>query len=501
MNSAHKPNVLFIAVDDMRDWTSFLGGYPGTVYTPNMERLIRRGVNFTNAHCPAPLCNPSRTAVMTGLRPSTTGVYDNGRWWRPNLPEVTTIPEAFIAAGYRVEGAGKIHHHTPGFNPPDCWHKVQEPVEDSRAWVFRSAAPNQHPEDLSLKYPKDQIPWPEGFPRNGITAVQEGSCSHPYSFDWGDIGKPDEETGDYQPVLFAQDFFSKIHQEPFFLGVGFTRPHLPWYAPARYLDLYPLESVEIPPLAENELAEVPPAGREIAAHRSEDWRLVQESGTHREAIRGYLASISFTDANVGRVLAALEGSAFAENTVIALWADHGFHLGEKDTWHKCSLWEPATRIPLIVAVPSAWHGEWSRGTACRRAVSSLDIYPTLLELCGIEQSGRQEGTSLVPLLENPEQENHPPALVTWKQGNHAVRSDRHRYIRYADGDEELYDHREDPLERVNLLLKGRRTAESDKVAAEHACWLPEIDAPPAPDKSAFDFDWKAYTWDRRDYDV
>ena len=512
-----QPNVLFIAVDDMRDWTSFLGGYAGTVHTPNIERLVQRGVNFTNAHCPAPLCNPSRTAVMTGLRPSTTGIYDNGSWWRPNLPDAVTIPEHFMAGGYRVEGAGKIHHHTPGFNPPDCWHAVQDPIEDSRAWVFRPARPGQHREDLSLKYPQDAIPWPDGFPRNGIESVRTGSCSHPYSFDWGDIGKPDEETGDFATVAYAREFLKAPHSDPFFLGAGFVRPHLPWYAPAAYQELYPLDDIALPPRREPELGQVRAAGREIAAFRSEDWRLVQDEGKHREAIQGYLGAISFTDANVGRILQALDESVYADNTIVMLWSDHGFHLGEKDTWHKCSLWEQATRIPFVIAVPSAWDREddgWRRAVRYEHAVSSIDIYPTLIDLCSLDSRPELEGTSLISLLytsaddragnepDRPSAKPHPPALTTWKRGNHAIRTDRFRYIRYENGEEELYDHHTDPNEWNNLALNASEAssqAESiRRIIEDHVQWLPVTDAPAAPIKNAFDFDWRRYTWTRRE---
>lgn len=473
-----KPNVLFIAVDDMNDWVGCLGGYPGEVQTPNIDKLASGGMLFTNAHCPAPVCNPSRTAILTGLRPSTSGIYGNGAWWRPALPDVVSLPECFQKGGYLVAGGGKIFHHTPGFNPPEQWDEYFLQVFDDH-W--------HRPKPLDT-LPVKGIHWPDGFPLNNLPNVRNGKRppANPKEFDWGPMAKTDSEMGDGQMVDWARKFLRQKHEAPFFLATGIFRPHLPWYAPRKYFELYPTEEIVLPEVPADDLNDIPEAGRKIAAYRGDEWEYLRANDHWKKAVQAYLASISFADAMVGLLVDELERSQYAENTIVILWSDHGWHLGEKHHWHKFTLWEEATRVPLIVSVP----GLTQPGQTCDRAVSLIDLYPTLAKLCELKSPENLDGQSLVPLLNDPAAQPDRTALITHGRGNHAVRSQNFRYIRYADGSEELYDHRVDPNEWKNLANDQR----FDDVKSRLQKNLPVENAAPAPRKSRYLFDPKSYSW-------
>ena len=466
-----RPNVLFLAVDDMNDWVGCLGGYRGRVHTPHIDRLAQTGVLFTSAHCPSPKCAPSRAAIMTGLRPSQTGLYDNGHWWYPNCPDVVTIPAHFRRHGYHVCGSGKIFHHTAGNHPPNQWDDYLPLRFQNDRW-FRESR---------LNYPWTQPqPFPRGYPFSGVDGL-------PHENDWGTLPIRESDYDDAKSVDYAVGFLSREHDKPFFLACGLFRPHLPWYAPADYFRLYPIDRVQLPDAPEDDLDDVPDAGREFSKARRSDFRRIRHSNKWREAVQAYLASISFADAQLGRVLAALDSSPHAESTIVILWSDHGWHLGEKQHWHKSTLWEEATRVPLIIRAP----GHSPR--ICDPPVSLVDLFPTLVELCGLEWPGPLSGQSLVPLLDATPTDWPRPAVTEFRRGNAAVRSRHFRYIRYADGGEELYDHRSDPGERHNLA--GR--AELASVKATLAKWLPKEWAASAPTKKEFEFDSSNFTWIRK----
>ena len=466
-----KPNVLFIAVDDMNDWTSTLGGYSGKAHTPNLERLARMGMTFSNAHTASPVCCPSRTAMMLGLRPSTTGIYNNGQWWLPHLPDAVSLPMHFKRHGYETMGAGKIFHHTAGFNPPVQWDDFQRLVFQDDPW-FRGHKLN-YPWSTPEKYPK-------GYPFSGLKGT-------PHEGDWGVIpGLAEAEYDDSKSVDYAVRALGKKRDNPFFLACGIFRPHLPWYAPKKYFDLYPLEKIKLPKITEGDLQDVPPQGLKLSAARRNEFLNIKKHGKWKEGIRAYLASISFADAQLGRLLDALEKSAHADHTIIVFWSDHGWHLGEKNHWHKSTLWEEATRIPFLFSVPGLTKG----GTRCSRPVDTLCVYPTLIELCGLKPRKDLDGTSIVPLLKNPETTWDLPAVTEFKRGQCAVRSERFRYIRYSDGTEELYDHSKDPNEWTNLAGE----VSYRKVMDELGRSIPKEFAPDAPSKGAYQFDHKAYAW-------
>jgi choline-sulfatase len=440
-----RPNVLLIAVDDLNDWVGCLGGHP-QVQTPNIDRLARRGTLFTNAHCQAPLCNPSRSSLLTGLRPSTTGIYS----LQPGIRAVeatrdrVTLPQHFAAHGYSTFTAGKVFHD--GSIPP------RDRPKEFQEWGSTAGMPLP---------PKKLVDTP---------ATIRG-------MDWGVFPDRDEDQADWKIADSAIGRLKTLPPDrPFFVAAGFRLPHVPCFASRRWFDLYPDATLVMPKVKEDDRDDVP----EFAWHLH--WKLpeprlswLKRADQWRPLVRSYLASISFMDSQVGRVLDALGSSGHADDTVVVLWSDHGWHLGEKGITGKNTLWERSTRVPLIVAGPGV-----AEGARCGRPVELLDLYPTLSELCGLPPRGGLEGHSLVPQLKDAQAPRPWPAVTTHNQGNHAVRSERWRYIRYADGSEELYDHRDDPDEWTNLA-KDPRLAE---VIREHARWLPAMDAPPAPGSAA-----------------
>jgi arylsulfatase A-like enzyme len=464
-----RPNVLFLSVDDMNDWVGCLGGRPG-VRTPHIDALARRGVLFSNAHCAAPLCNPSRTALLTGLRPSTTGIYNNDQYWRPVLPDVVTLPGYFKRNGYHAAGVGKIFHHVAGHNDPAEWNEFEWQVFDD-PWYRRAEW-----------YPwVKKIPAPPGHPFNGLR-------DFPGEFDWGVLPNSEDQYGDMHAVRWAGEFLKRTHEKPFFLAVGLWHPHIPLFAPQSYFDLYPESEVKLPETRADDLDDIPPGGQKLAAfRRSEHERIVKE-GKWKEGVRAYLASISFADAMVGRVLRSLEESPYAKNTIVVFWSDNGWHLGEKQHWHKSTLWERSTHVPLIFAGP----GVRETGRTRTQPVNLLDLYPTLVEMCGLPSKRELEGESLTPLLKNASAKRNP-TVTTYSPDTHSARSERWRYIRYADGGEELYDRQADPNEYTNLAGNNKY----DSVKRELARFFPAKSAPPQPERDAYDFDFKSHTWSRK----
>lgn len=474
-HAVDRPNVLFLAVDDMKDWVNCLGGYEGKVHTPNIDRLAARGTLFTNAHCPSPKCAPSRAAIMTGLWPSTSGLYDNGHWWKPNYPDLVTIPIHFRKHGYTVVGAGKIFHHTAGNNPPSQWDEFERLVFRDDPW-YRG---------VKLNYPWSKVgPAPKGFPFSKVKGL-------PHENDWGSLPLTETDYDDVGTANYAIRFLknhaagAKAGAAPhFFLACGLFRPHLPWYAPKKYFGLYPLKDVVLPKVKPDDLDDVPKAGKQFAKSRRSDLEKIRKADRLKHAVQAYLASISFADAQLGRVLDALDASPYAQNTIVMLWSDHGWHLGEKNHWHKTTLWEEATRVPFIISAPGY------EPARCSRPVSLIDIFPTLNELTGLPADKSHDGLSLVPLLKNPNADRTRPAMIQFRSGNVALRSEHHRYIRYADGSEELYDHRTDSNEWKNLASDPKYLV----IKRELAKHLPESWAKSAPTKKAYTFDPDEYSW-------
>jgi len=468
--STNKLNVLFITVDDMRDYVGFLEGYAGRVHTPNMDKLAAQGVAFTNAHTAATVCCPSRNAMMTGLRPSTTGLYDNSQWWKASRPDLVTIPQYFKNNGYYSAGAGKIFHHTPGNNPPCSWDEFQDQVLDD-PWVWDDWSPEKYWLDYGYREPK--APVPDWKPLNGIRELGA-------PMDWGAIpGLEEKDYGDVKVVDFAEEFLARKHDKPFFLALGIYRPHIPWHVPKEYFDLYPLDEIVLPEKLENDLDDVPKPGQKLA-RKGKDYEIIRDAGKLKEAIQAYLASISFADALLGDILELLENSRYAKNTIVVFWSDHGWHFGTKEHWHKRTLWEECTRIPFIMKVP----GMTQPNSVCDRPVDMINVFPTLISLCGLPAYELLDGYDMTPLLKNPEAEWEYPARSEIEVGNMAVRSQKWRYIRYHDGSEELYNRENDPHEWYNLAADEQYS----QVLEEHRRWIPEKYAEPVPSKKTYYYD-------------
>ncbi len=437
------PNFLFIAVDDLNDWVEPLGGHP-QAKTPNFRRLAERGTVFTNAHCQSPLCNPSRTSLLTGLRPTTTGVYALQPSIRqvPGFKDVVSLPQALAAGGYDTRTTGKIWHDAYP-EPPG-----RKPGTEFAEWGLHGSH-GPFPKEKFVKTPST------------MAAV-----------DWGVFPDRDETLGDFQVASWAIERLQSGAQEPFFLAVGFRRPHVPCFAPQKWFDLYPENELQLPKVKPDDRADLPkfadylhwdlPEPRLAWLERENQWK---------NLVRSYLASISYMDAQLGRLLDALDASGHADDTVVVIWSDHGWHLGEKAITGKNTLWDRSTRVPMIWAGPGIMPG-----SRCNEPVELLDIYPTLLELARLPARPTLEGLSLVPQLQHAATPRTKPAITTHGPGNHGIRTRDWRFIRYADGSEELYDMRADPHEWNNLAGDSKYA----DVRADLARWIPAKNASPAP---------------------
>jgi choline-sulfatase len=441
---ARKPNVLFIAIDDQNDWVGPLRGHP-LVKTPHLDRLAARGTVMANAHCQAPLCNPSRTSLMLSLRPTTTGIYGLAPWFRALEPfrDRVTLPQHLKAHGYKTLSAGKIYHGAAG--------GPQQRLKEFDVWGPAGG--------VGARPPAKLIP-------------QTPMGNHPL-MDWGVFPHRDEDKGDYLVASWAVDQIKGMSKDqPFFLAAGISLPHVPCYATQRWFDLYPDDDSILPAIKEDDRADTPRFSWYIHWQLPEPrLKWVRENNQWRNLVRSYLACTSFVDAQIGRMLDALEAAGLADNTIVIVWGDHGYHLGEKGITGKNTLWERSTRVPLIFAGPGV-----AKGARVNSPAELLDIYPTLIDLCGVAKRSDLEGVSLAPQLKDAKAKRTQPAITSHNQGNHGVRSERWRYIRYADGSEELYDVQNDPREWTNLVSRPEHAA----VVAEHRRWLPKIDLPPAP---------------------
>jgi arylsulfatase A-like enzyme len=440
--AAEKPNVLFLAVDDLNDWVGCLGGHP-QARTPNMDRLAARGTLFTNAHNQSPLCNPSRASLLTGLRPSTTGIYGLAPGIRDveSLKNHVTLPQTFTRAGYMTYTGGKIYHDG-SIKPKD------------RAVEFNTWGPA--PGIGRVPKPIAKLPEPR----------------HP-AMDWGVLPGTDEDGGDYKIASAAIEALQTVPKDkPFFIACGFRLPHVPCFAPQKWFDLYPEDKVILPPVLDNDRDDTPRFSWHLHWALPElRLKTLKANNEWRPLVRAYLASTSFMDAQLGRVLDALDATGRAGNTIVVLWTDNGWHLGEKLITGKNTLWDRSTRGPLIFAGPGI-----AKGAKCGRPAELLDIFPTLLELAAFPARPELEGHSLVPQLRNARAPRKWPAITTHNHDNHGIRTERWRYIRYADGSEELYDMQTDPNEWTNLAANPKFAA----VKRDMAKWLPKVNKKPVP---------------------
>ena len=431
-----RPNVVMICIDDLNDWVGFLGGHP-EARTPHMDALAKRGRSFVNAHCAVPVCSASRVSVMSGLAATTHGSYELGPKYQdlPALKDVPTIQQYFKDNGYYTLTGGKVLHH--GFT--GTLAGSIDRILSNRRGGPRPKKPMNRPADWSG------------------------------AWDWGAFPEKDADMFDLQLAEKAAAALREDFGKPFFMSVGFFRPHVPLYVPPKWFELYDPETLTLPDNPLSDLDDLPKNflginDYAVAPTHAE----VVGNGKQRSLTQAYLAAISFVDHCVGVVLSALESSRHADNTIVVLWSDHGFHLGEKQHWAKRTLWEESTRVPLLFVGPGI-----EPGPACKEAAGLVDVYPTLLELCDLPENPRLEGVSLVPQLNDPSARRKRPAITSSYFGNHSIRTRDWRLIVYSDGAKELYDHRNDPDEFRNLAKDPKHKAIRDKLAR----WLPKKAAP------------------------
>jgi len=411
LTARERMNVLFLVVDDLNTW--LLGDknrYTGKVVAPNIRKLADSGVLFNHTYTAAPFCSPSRTAFLSGVWPWKSGVYENGMNIDASeaLQQAVSFPKLFKKAGYYTASYGKIGH---GWGSRDAWNDY---------------------------IPHKRDPVPPGAP---LTPVGRGEQ------DWGPTHLSEKEMNDTSYADAAIKQLQRKHDRPFLIACGLFHPHMPWYVPQKYFDFFPLDQVAVPPRLENDLEDVPPLGQAVTAGKSKFVASVLKAGLHKEAVRGYLASTAYSDAQIGRVLDALDQSPYRDNTIVVLISDNGFHLGEKDHWQKGTLWEEATHCLMMFRVP----GMTRAGGVSERFVSLQDIYPTLTELCGLQPPDYLDGRSLVPLLRQPDAPWQSTAISAVYNRYVSIRTERFRYIRYNNEQEEFYDCLKDPHEWTNRI--------------------------------------------------
>lgn len=456
------PNVLFISIDDLNDWVGVFGGNP-QMKTPHLDRFAEEGaVVFQHAHCAGPVCGPSRSALMSGFRPDRTGAYGNSQNMlkSPLVREYATLPEYFSRHGYLSLSRGKIFHshHTANGRDRGQW-----------AWDIYHPGEGGGAVDKTKYYSR----------RNGIYGGKKRENS-PFSkatgseFGWGPTLGGKADMPDYKTALWAAAQLQKPAEKPFFLAVGIFRPHLPWYVPQEYFDRYPLEEVIPPEVDPEDLNDIPDPQGKAAFEPTDDYRWASQSeGLFKRAARAYMACGSFADDCVGVILDGLARSPHRDNTIVVIWGDHGWHLGEKLRYRKATLWAESTRMPMMIRLP----GMTSRQD-CRHAVNLLDLHQTLVELCGLPIRADIDSRSLTPLLENPQMNWPYPSVTTQGFGNHSVMYEDWHYIQRQNGTNELYHLETDPLEHRNLIRSEHPTAR--EVITQLKRFIPENSVPQLP---------------------
>jgi uncharacterized sulfatase len=419
-----KLNVLFIAVDDMNNDLACYG-HP-FVKSPSIDRLAKRGVKFDRAYCQFPLCSPSRSSLLTGLRPSTTRVFNLTYHFRTGMPDVVTLPQLFKNNGYYAARVGKIYHYgnpndigTSGLDDPPSWDHVVNPAGRDKSVL----------ESDIINY----------TPRRGLGSAM---CF------LSDLKGKDEEHTDGKVALEAIKLLEQHKDKPFFIAAGFYKPHTPYVAPSKYFDLYPMAQIQLPHVAAEFASSVP----KPALASTTPWPLFGVTPEQaRKCKQAYYAAVSFVDAQIGKLIDTMDRLNLWDNTMVVFWSDHGYHLGQHGLWMKQSLFEESARVPMVIIAP----GVKGNGQACPRTVEFVDLYPTLADLAGLMPPKNLEGASLRPLLENPQAAWDRPAFTQVQRAGfpgYSVRTERWRYTEWDDGKEgaQLYDHDADPNELRNL---------------------------------------------------
>lgn len=408
-HAEERMNVLVLIADDLNTWIlEKPERYAGKVVAPNIEKLGDSGVVFKHAYAASPICVPSRTSMWSGVSPYKSGIYHNQTNIKKSesLKTAVSLFNCFKDAGYDLYGYGKITH---GWDGDDAWVEKQGHKRD---------------------------PAPPGAPIQSVGGGEQ---------DWGVIHLAEKDMNDTLGADKAIAILEKKHEKPFFLAYGTFNPHMPWYVPQKYFDMFPLEEVTTPPLNANDFDDIPPLGDRVVAGKRKFTQSVIKAGLHKSAVQAYLATTAYVDAQHGRVLDALAKSPYKDNTIVILISDHGFHLAEKDNWQKSTLWEEATNAMFIARVP----GMTKPGGVSTRCISLQDLYPTLLELCKIAKPDHVDGKSVVPLLKDPRTPWESTAITYIFDQYASIRTEQYRYIRYKEGQQELYDHAKDLNEWKN----------------------------------------------------
>ncbi len=444
------PNVLMIAVDDMNDWIGPMGN--PYVKTPNLDRLAQRGITFQNAHTTGIFCAPSRASIFTGRLPSTTGIYEETPTFFQR-PDLRPLQVAFQESGYATYGTGKLYHHTAGFLDRRGWTDFHLQTDEQKlsgwgqdSWTFKDA------------------PRPTPYPHSAYNRDKSAEAVKAGFLETAPLPNEDEEKmADTLRANWAVEVLGRTHEKPFFLGVGFYAPHYPNYAPAKYFEQYDPKTMWRPAVKEDDLDDLPPAQRKARLARKKSvYDKVINLGILDEARLAYMACISYADAMVGRVLDALDKSPYRDNTIIVLWSDNGYHLGEKGQWGKHTLWQRTTNVPMLWAGPGL-----ARGAKVDASSMLMDIYPTLVELCGLKPDPGLEGQSLAGALKAPAHARDRYAFTITGENEYSVVNTEWRYIHYADGGEEFYNEKADSPEWTNLALNPeyRKLMDQMKAAA------------------------------------
>lgn len=477
LKAGDRPNVVFIAVDDLNDWVGCLGGHP-QAETPHIDELARRGMLFANAHCAAPACTPSRASLFTGQMPQNTGVWSNDG---PKLKRLRRdpflLPDSFRGSGYRTLGTGKLGPDKTCFqkffNVDQRWSPLSSEVVEYTPTELPSKGSDDPRHVVSLREQQYVLPL-NRMPSDRTPDDPKGE-----SFDWGPFDVPDRDFGDTQITDWAIKQLQGASAEPLFLAVGYYRPHQPLWAPKRFFERFEKNPATLPIVLQDDLDDVGAAARQWAMEPVTSGRheTVLRFQQWRGAVEGYLACVSYVDHEIGRLLAAIDESAMADNTWIVLWSDHGWHLGEKQHWGKWTGWERSTRVPLIMVPPrDARANLATAGSRCDQPVNLIDLYPTLIELCDLKLPPHDlDGHSLVPLLRKPDQVTKRFSVTMFGPGNGSLRTERWRYIHYLDGSEELYDLPADPREWVNLAGESEHKKILVKLRAHMTPFLVDAD--------------------------
>lgn len=475
---ADPPNVIMFVTDDLNNWVNPLG-YNQAI-TPNLDRLAEAGVTFTNAHAPGVFCAPSRSAIWTGLHASTTGVYSN-QVFHYDHPDLLTMQMSFKQGGYNTFGAGKLYHHRSGYVDLRDWDEYFARSQEMKdmAWEMNG----YHMTDVPLPDPYPYSPYYTETDRGG------GSALH---LEWGPIDNAEEDDMvDAIRANWASDVLRREHDNPFFLAVGMYSPHYPNYAPQKYFDLYNRDSIILPPYKEDDLEDLPDPVRRRMMNRLKQHQELESYGALEDAILAYLASVSFADAMLGRVLDALESGPYKDNTIILFWSDQGFHHGEKGHWGKHTLWERTSHVPFI------WAGKGiAENEQVETTVSLIDIYPTLVELCDLTVDSQLEGVSLTESLKEPSQSQERNVFLPHAdRGSYAIINMNWRYIQYNDGTEEFYNVNEDPNEWYNLAGDEKY----EQIILEMKKSLPPEFAPEATPRNDLDLvvDGDTFHWEKK----